>query len=100
MDVAMLALEALFLGLLLLQLSTGGAVSKAAAGLFLGGSYTAVFWVLVIFIGILVPMIIQTLAVSGKVQHTALAPLMVLIGGLALRTVIVYAGQVAEWRGY
>ena len=100
MDVAMLALEALFLGLLLLQLSTGNAVSMAAAALFLGGSYTAVFWVLVILIGILIPMIIQTLAVSGKVQHTAWAPLMVLIGGLALRTVIVYAGQVAEWRGY
>ncbi len=99
-DVAMLGLEALFLGLLLLQLTTGGTVAREAAALLLGGPYTAAFWVLVVLIGIALPMLIQTLAVSGKVQHTAWAPTMVIAGGLALRTVIVYAGQVAEWRGY
>jgi len=99
-DVAMLGLEALFLGLLLLQLATGGVLARAAAALLLGGPYTAVFWVGVVFIGIVVPAIFQTLAAGGKTQHTAWYPMLVLIGGLTLRSVIVYAGQFSEWRGY
>jgi formate-dependent nitrite reductase membrane component NrfD len=100
LDVAMLALELLFLGLLLLQLATGDVHARDAAALFLGGPYTAAFWVLVVLMGIVIPAVIQTLAVSGRVQHTAWAPVLVLAGGIALRAVIVYAGQVAEWRGY
>jgi formate-dependent nitrite reductase membrane component NrfD len=99
-DVAMLGLEALFLGLLILQLATGSVLEQRAAELFLGGPYTAVFWVGVVGIGILVPIVIQTLAVSGKIRHTSWGPAMVLAGGLALRFVIVYAGQFSEWRGY
>ena len=99
-DVAMLSLEGLFLGLLLLQLATGPAPARAAADLVLGGPYTAIFWVLVVSMGVLLPILIQTLAVSGRIQHTAWAPALVLIGGLALRAVIVHAGQASEWRGY
>jgi len=99
-DVAMLALEALFLSLLLIQLATGSVVARTAALLFLGGPYTAVFWVLVVLIGIVLPIVIQTLAVSDRIQHTAWAPAMVILGGLALRFVIVYAGQASGWRAY
>jgi formate-dependent nitrite reductase membrane component NrfD len=67
-------------------------VHKAAAGLLLGGPFTAVFWVVVVGLGILLSLVIQSLAVSHRVRHTALAPLLVLAGGLALRFVIVYAG--------
>ncbi len=100
MDLSMLALEALFLGLLLLQLATGGTLAREAASLFLGGSYTATFWTLVVFTGIVAPAAIQALAVTGRIPHTAWAPALVLLGGLTLRAVIVSAGQVAEWRGY
>ncbi len=47
--------------------------------------------------GILLPLVIQLLAVNHRVRHTAVAPLLVLAGGLALRFVIVYAGQFSTW---
>ncbi len=68
-----------------------------AAGLLFGGPFTALFWVGVVGIGIVVPLFIQSLAVKHRVQHTAVAPLLVLAGGLMLRFVIVYAGQFSRW---
>lgn len=70
---------------------------QAAAHLLLSGPYAAVFWVLVIGTGIIIPLIIQLLAVNHKVQHTPVAPIMVVAGGLILRFVIVYAGQYSHW---
>jgi formate-dependent nitrite reductase membrane component NrfD len=43
------------------------------------------------------PLIIQSLAVTHRVPHTPLAPVLVLLGGLALRFVIVSAGQISHW---
>ena len=68
-----------------------------AAELLLGGPYTAVFWVVVVGLGIVVPLFIQSLAVTHRIAHTPVAPLLVLLGGLALRFVIVYAGQYSHW---
>lgn len=70
---------------------------QAAAHLLLSGPYAAVFWVFVIGTGIIIPLIIQLLAVNHKVQHTPVAPIMVVAGGLILRFVIVYAGQYSHW---
>ena len=68
-----------------------------AAHLLLSGAYAPVFWVFVIGIGIIVPLIIQLLAVNHKVSHTAIAPILVIVGGLILRFVIVSAGQFSHW---
>lgn len=99
-DVVVLGVEAVLLGLLVLQLATGGEASRRAADLVLGGPFTAVFWVLVVFAGIALPIAIQGLALARRIRHTAWGPALVLFGGLALRTVIVFAGQASEWRGY
>ncbi|RJP66204.1 MAG: polysulfide reductase [Ignavibacteriales bacterium] len=68
-----------------------------AVMLILNGPYAPVFWVLVIGMGILVPLLIQSLAVNHKIKHTPVAPIMVIIGGLILRFVIVYAGQYSHY---
>ena len=68
-----------------------------AAQLILTGQYAAIFWVFVIGLGIIIPLIIQLLAVNHKVQHTRVAPIMVIAGGLILRFVIVSAGQHSHW---
>jgi formate-dependent nitrite reductase membrane component NrfD len=96
-DNLFLALELVTLVLFLVGLLSSTEVHKAAAGLVLGGPFTAVFWVGVVGTGIVLPLIVQSLAVRHRVQHTAVAPLLVLAGGLALRFVIVYAGQVSHW---
>lgn len=96
-DNRFLILELAVLVLFLVGLSTGPAVHQEAATLLLGGPFTALFWVFVVGLGIVLPLLIQTLAVRGFVAHTPVAPILVLVGGLALRTVFVYAGQASAW---
>jgi formate-dependent nitrite reductase membrane component NrfD len=68
-----------------------------AAQLLLNGAYAPVFWVFVIGLGIVIPLIVQLLAVNHKIKHTIVAPIMVIVGGLILRFVIVSAGQYSHW---
>ena len=48
-------------------------------------------------LGIAIPLFVQSLAVSHRVAHTPVAPLLVMAGGLVLRFVIVSAGQFSHW---
>jgi formate-dependent nitrite reductase membrane component NrfD len=96
-DNLFLLTELALLGIFLMGLGTSGASHAEAAALVLGGPFTAVFWVVVVGLGIVVPLGIQSLAVSHRIAHTKVAPVMVLLGGLALRFVFVYAGQLSRW---
>ena len=96
-DNAFLGLELAVVCLFLIGLVTSTRAHAEAAGLFLGGPYTAVFWVLVVGIGLVVPLLIQSLATRHVIRHTPVAPLLVLAGGLLLRFVVVYAGQASHW---
>lgn len=96
-DNRFLQIELGLIGLFLLGLATSSRVHGSAAGLFLGGPFTALFWVGVVGLGILVPLVIQSLAVNHRIAHSPVAPLLVLAGGLMLRFVIVYAGQWSHW---
>jgi formate-dependent nitrite reductase membrane component NrfD len=96
-DNQFLASELAMILLLLIGLATSTEAHLQAAQLFLGGPYTAVFWVGVVGLGIVVPLVIQSLAVTHRVPHTPLAPVLVVLGGLALRFVIVSAGQISHW---
>jgi len=96
-DNAFLMVELALIALFLVGLLTSGAVHSNAAALLLGGPYTAVFWVFVVGLGIVVPLLIQSLMASHRIGHTLVAPLLVMLGGLALRFVIVSAGQYSHW---
>lgn len=96
-DNAFLVTELALIALFLIGLMSAGEAQAQAAGLLIGGPYTAVFWALVVGAGILVPLLIQTLAVTHRIAHTKVAPVLVLLGGLALRFVLVYAGQASHW---
>jgi len=98
-DNLFLAAELVAILLFLIGLATSTDVHKQAAALLLGGSYTAAFWVGVVGLGIVVPLVVQSLAVRRRIRHTPVAPLLVIAGGLALRFVIVYAGQESRWAG-
>src|SRR5512143_370474 len=97
LDNLFLATELGLIVLMLVGLATSTATHAQAARLLLGGPYTAVFWVGVVFLGILLPLVIQSLAVTHRVVHTNVAPVLVMLGGLALRFVIVSAGQLSHW---
>jgi protein NrfD len=96
-DNVFLVIELFLIGLYLIGLLSGPAASASAARLVLGGPFTSAFWVFVVGFGIVVPLIIQLLAVSHRIRHTPLAPIFVLAGGLALRFVFVLVGQYSSW---
>jgi formate-dependent nitrite reductase membrane component NrfD len=96
-DNGFLVAELFVIGLFLASLLSGSAAHADAARLVLGGPFTAVFWVLVVGLGIVIPLAVQALAVTHRIHHTPIAPLFVLAGGLVLRFVIVAAGQYSRW---
>ncbi len=96
-DNGFLVIELFVISLMLIGLVTSTQVHMDAAYLLLDGPFAASFWVFVIALGIVIPLIIQLLAVNHKIQHTPVAPIMVIVGGLILRFVIVAAGQYSKW---
>ena len=96
-DNLFLMIELALILLFLVGLNSAGAAQAQAASLLLGGPFTAVFWVLVVGLGIVLPLAIQSLRIAGRIEHAPVAPLLVMGGGLALRLVIVAAGQLSFW---
>lgn len=68
-----------------------------AANLFLGGPYTAQFWVIVVGMGLVVPAILEALELAKYKIPVLIPSTLVLIGGLVLRFLISNAGQVSRW---
>ncbi len=68
-----------------------------AAELFLGGPYTAFFWIFVVGLGLMLPALLELLEIRGKVGVSKIPALLVLAGGFVLRYIIVEAGQFSQW---
>jgi protein NrfD len=93
-DMTAIVLETVLLALYLLGLAySGGQSGQDAAALFLGGRFTAPFWALVMVAGLGVPFVLDALERWRRLGPTPVAPALVLIGGLALRWILVLAGQ-------
>jgi formate-dependent nitrite reductase membrane component NrfD len=79
----------------ILTLTTGTEAMQRASGLLLSGSYALAFWVLVVGVGVLVPALIESVETTQRRVPAVVvrfAPILTLMGGVALRFVIVYAG--------
>jgi formate-dependent nitrite reductase membrane component NrfD len=87
------ALLALFLGGLMMSTQA----HQDGARLLLTGPWAAVFWVVVVALGIVFPLVLQFLQARGRAQPTVIPALAVLCGGLALRVILVAAGQASHW---
>jgi len=96
-DIGFLAAELLVILLFLIGLLSSTSVHIEAAQSLISGPYAPVFWVFVIGLGIVVPLVVQPLVVSHRIAHTPVAPILVITGGLILRYVIVFAGQASHW---
>ena len=96
-DNGFLAFELVLILLFLIGLVSSTRVHMDAAMLVLTGPYAPAFWVFVIGLGIVVPLFLQSLALRHRIAHTPIAPILVVAGGLALRFVIVAAGQSSHW---
>ena len=96
-DNGFLIFELFIFALFFFGLLSATRVHRVSAHLLLDGAYAPVFWVFVIGLVLVIPLAIQLLAVNHKVKHTAVAPILVITGGLILRFIIVSAGQFSNW---
>jgi protein NrfD len=92
-DLGAIGLELFLLAVFLIGLATGGADARSAGAVLMGGNYTAVFWALVVVAGLLIPLLIEMIEMKKKLSPTLFAPSFILVGGLALRWILVLAGQ-------
>jgi protein NrfD len=69
-----------------------------AAKLFLGGDYTAPFWIFVVGLGLLLPALFEWMEMKNRKIPWMVAPVLVLFGGIMLRFIIAFAGQVSQWQ--
>ena len=98
-DNGFLCAELFIIVLFITGLLSSSEVHIEAAKLFLSGPFAPAFLVFVVCLGIVIPLIIQLLAVNHRIPHTPIAPIMVIAGGFILRIVIVSAGQASHWTG-
>lgn len=68
-----------------------------AANLFLGGPYTAPFWIFVVIIGMIFPAVLEFLELRKFHIPVVVPVVFVLFGSLMLRFIIAYAGQMSRW---
>jgi formate-dependent nitrite reductase membrane component NrfD len=92
-DMLAIGAEVALILLFILGLLTGGASGTQAASLFLGGEATAVFWSLVVALGLAVPFALEAVETRLSLRPTVMAPVLLLVGGFALRWILVTSGQ-------
>jgi formate-dependent nitrite reductase membrane component NrfD len=92
-DLFLIATELFFIIHLFMGMLSGGVAQVEAAQLFLGGPYTAVFWVLIVGMGLVIPAILEIMELSGFHIPIGIPAFLILMGGLIFRFIMVYAGQ-------
>jgi formate-dependent nitrite reductase membrane component NrfD len=96
-DMGLIAAELLFIGLFILTLSTGSRVTQLAAKDFLGGPWTGVFWSVVVFLGLVVPLSMEIVERKRHLRPAMMTSILILIGGLSLRWILLAAGQASSY---
>ena len=96
-DIMIIGLELFLIIHLFMGFLASTQVHIEAAQLFLGGEYTAVFWIFVIGLGLLLPVSIEIMHLKGYHISAKIPALLVLFGGLVLRFIVVDAGQTSRW---
>ncbi len=96
-DNSFITIEFILLTLFLGGLMTSTGAHQAGALLLLTGAWAAPFWVFVVGCGILLPLTLQFLQAQRRIRPTVVPAVLVLCGGLALRFILVAAGQASHW---
>jgi formate-dependent nitrite reductase membrane component NrfD len=96
-DLLLIVIELFFIIHLFMGFLAGSQVKIEAAKLFLGGAYTAPFWVFVVLIGLVFPAILEILEMRGKKIPVSIPAICVLVGGLIFRIIMVEAGQITRF---
>jgi polysulfide reductase chain C len=95
--IVFLMAEFVILTLFLFMSLTTSNESAASAGLLISGSFGSYFWILVVALGIVFPMILSLLEYAGRGELpktlVVASEFLVLVGGMSLRALIILAGK-------
>lgn len=104
LDILLISLEILIIVPFLLHAYLATASIQNSLHLILGGPYTLLFWGVVVLAGLLVPLTFEAyeiypLLFKGRAHHSrpleVASGILVLVGGLVLRYVFVFGGQMS-----
>jgi formate-dependent nitrite reductase membrane component NrfD len=96
-DLLLISIELFLIVHLFMGFLASTSVQIDAANLFLGGPYTAPFWIFVVVIGMIVPATLEILELNHKKIPAVIPVILVLFGNIMLRFIIVFAGQMSRW---
>jgi len=96
-DLLLIGIEVFFIIHLFMGFMASNAAQIEAAQLFLGGAYTLPFWGGVVFLGLVVPAVLEVMELRGKHIPVAVPALLILVGGLVFRFIMVDAGQISQY---
>jgi len=96
-DLALIFVELALIVHMFMGMYAGSQVQLEAMQVLIGGSYTVMFFVFVIILGLIVPFILEISEVIGFKVPVVVPAMMVLIGGLIFRMVMVNAGQLTRY---
>lgn len=96
-DLLLIVIEVFLIVHMFMGFKASTQVQIEAANMFLGGSFTASFWVFVMCLGLLLPAVLEGLELLKKQVPYLIAPVLVLFGGLLFRFIMIHAGQLSRW---
>ena len=96
-DLLLIVIELFLIVHLFMGFLASTSVQIDAANLFLGGQYTAPFWIFVVVLGMAVPAILEIMELKHIKVPVIIPVVLVLFGSLMLRFIIVFAGQMSRW---
>jgi formate-dependent nitrite reductase membrane component NrfD len=97
MDLVIIGTEMFLIVHLFMGLLASSEVKIEAAQMFLGGQYTLPFWIFVVFIGMIVPFLLEVMELRGQKIKVVIPVVLILFGSIMLRFIIVYAGQASRY---
>jgi len=96
-DLFLIAIEIFFIIHMFMGMKAGGIAQVEAAELFLGGSYTVVFWVGIVAIGLVFPAILEIMELTGFHVPVWIPSFLILMSGMLFRFVMVWGGQATSF---
>jgi formate-dependent nitrite reductase membrane component NrfD len=96
-DLLLIAIELVLIIHMFMGFRASSQVQIDAAGLFLGGPYTLPFWIFVVFLGMVLPALLEFWELKGKHIPAYIPAVLILFGSVMLRFIIVYAGQASRY---
>ena len=96
-DIGLITIELFLIIHMFMGFNASTQVQIEAAALFLGGPYTLPFWIFAVFLGMVLPGVLEIWELKGKHVPVVIPAVLILAGNISLRFIIVYAGQASRY---